>query len=95
MQIYLRKSALAGENSASQVPKRNERSHGEHAVPIPCGGLGLQEHKLPMAVISGPQAKYKGEGTINGSGSYGFMLTAIDGQMNGGGGQDKSRIKIC
>jgi len=33
-------------------------------------------------------------GTINGSGDYGFMLTAIDGQVNGGGGIDKFRIKI-
>jgi len=45
-------------------------------------------------VISGAKAKYKGKGTINGSGEYGFMLSAIDGQVNGGGGVDKFRIKI-
>lgn len=45
-------------------------------------------------MIAGPKAKYKGEGTINGEGDYGFMLTAIDGQINGGGGVDKFRIKI-
>lgn len=45
-------------------------------------------------VIAGPKAQYKGLGTINGSGEYGFMLTAIDGQVNGGGGVDKFRIKI-
>ena len=45
-------------------------------------------------VIAGPNAKYKGSGTINDDGDYGFMLTARDGQINGGGGVDKFRIKI-
>ena len=37
---------------------------------------------------------YKGTGTINSAGEYGFMLTAIDGAIKGGGGTDKFRIKI-
>jgi hypothetical protein len=45
-------------------------------------------------VIGGARAQYKGLGTINGTGNYGFILTAIDGQINGGGGTDKFRIKI-
>lgn len=45
-------------------------------------------------VISGARAQYKGSGTINGSGNYNFMLTAIDGQINGGGGNDKFRLRI-
>jgi hypothetical protein len=45
-------------------------------------------------VIAGARAMFKGEGTINGMGSYGFILTAIDGALNGGGGADKFRIKI-
>lgn len=45
-------------------------------------------------VVAGAKAQYKGSGTINGSGDYGFILTVIDGQVNGGGGSDKFRIKI-
>ncbi|MBO0700409.1 MAG: hypothetical protein J2P46_18575, partial [Zavarzinella sp.] len=45
-------------------------------------------------VVGGPKAQYKGVGTINGAGDYGFLLTAIDGQRPGGGGADKFRIKI-
>jgi len=45
-------------------------------------------------VVSGAKAQYKGSGTINGSGDYGFLLTATDGQVTGGGGVDKFRIKI-
>lgn len=33
-------------------------------------------------------------GTVNAAGNYGFLLTAIDGQLPGGGGADKFRIKI-
>jgi hypothetical protein len=45
-------------------------------------------------VVGSTKAQYKGSGTINGSGNYGFILTAIDGQINGGVGLDKFRIKI-
>jgi hypothetical protein len=45
-------------------------------------------------VIGGPKAQYKGSGTINGAGDYGFILTAIDGQVNGGGDIDKLRLKV-
>ena len=45
-------------------------------------------------MVAGARAQFKGTGTINGEGNYGFMLTAIDGDVNGGGGIDKFRIKI-
>lgn len=45
-------------------------------------------------VFANHKAIYKGTGTINGSGEYDFMVTATDGQINGGGGTDKLRIKI-
>ena len=44
--------------------------------------------------MAGARAQFRGEGQINGSGTYGFLLTAIDGQVNGGGGVDRFRIKI-
>ncbi|MBI3300713.1 MAG: hypothetical protein HYZ72_01335 [Deltaproteobacteria bacterium] len=31
---------------------------------------------------------------MNGAGTYGFLLTATDGNLLGGGGVDKFRIKI-
>ena len=45
-------------------------------------------------VIAGAKANFKGQGIINGTGIYGFMVSAIDGQITGGGGIDKFRIKI-
>jgi hypothetical protein len=59
------------------------------------GNLNFKSTSYEWMVISGgKKAQYKGFGTINGSGSYRFMLTAIDGDQPGGGGQDKFRIKI-
>jgi len=45
-------------------------------------------------VVAGARAQYKGSGQVNNAGDYRFILTAIDGQRPGGGGQDKFRIKI-
>jgi len=45
-------------------------------------------------VVSGAKAQYKGTGTVNGVPGYEFLLTATDGQVSGGGGVDKFRIKI-
>jgi hypothetical protein len=45
-------------------------------------------------VVSGARAQFKGVGSVNGSGNYGFMLTAVDGDRPGGGGFDKLRLKI-
>jgi len=56
--------------------------------------FNLHSTSYDWLVVAGPNAKYKGSGTINGSGNYGFMLTAVDGQVNGGGNIDRFRIKI-
>src|SRR2546427_8433734 len=37
---------------------------------------------LFRSVVAGARAQYKGTGTINGQGSYKFLLTAIDGDIN-------------
>jgi hypothetical protein len=57
-------------------------------------GLNFSSTSYDWLVLAGAKAQYKGTGTINGAGSYRFMLTAIDGQVNGGGGVDKFRIRI-
>lgn len=58
------------------------------------GNLEFSSSSYEWLVISGARAQYKGSGTINGGGDYRFMLTAIDGDLNGGGGTDKFRIRI-
>ena len=56
------------------------------------GDLHFVSANYAWLVVAGTKAKYKGEGTINGAGRYGFMLTAIDGGAEGA--NDAFRIKI-
>jgi hypothetical protein len=56
--------------------------------------LDFRSTDYQWLVVSGPKSQYKGSGTINGNGNYGFILTAVDGEIAGGGGIDKFRIKI-
>jgi PKD repeat protein len=67
---------------------------------IPDGDTEFQFHAASVnfkstsyqwLVVQGTtKASYKGEGTINGTGTYGFMLSVVDGGSTG----DKFRIKI-
>jgi PKD repeat protein len=56
--------------------------------------LNFHSDSYEWLVVAGPRAQFKGVGTINGEGEFKFMLTAIDGEINGGGDVDKFRIKI-
>jgi hypothetical protein len=57
------------------------------------GSLDFSSTAYQWLVIAGAKAQYKGSGTINGAGNYGFLLTATDGNINPGG-VDTFRIKI-
>ena len=70
---------------------------------VPSGNTEFQFHAADFnfhstsydwLVVSGPKAQYKGSGTINGAGDFGFRLTAVDDAINGSGGADKLRIQI-
>jgi len=75
--------------NGNSVPTGNTEFH------FKAGDLKFKSTVYEWMVISGgKKAQYKGLGTINGAGSYRFMLTAIDGDKPGGGGQDKFRIRI-
>ena len=67
---------------------------GETEFQFKVADLNFHSDTYEWLVVSGARAQYKGSGTINGAGDYGFMLTAIDGEITGGGGTDKFRIKI-
>jgi hypothetical protein len=67
---------------------------GDTQFQFQAGNLNFKSKVYQWLVISGAKAQYKGSGTINGAGDYGFILSAVDGSINGGGGTDKFRIKI-
>jgi alpha-tubulin suppressor-like RCC1 family protein len=58
------------------------------------GNFTFSSTAYEWLVIAGARAQYKGVGTVNRGGNYGFMLTAIDSDRPGGGEEDRFRIKI-
>ena len=56
--------------------------------------LNFSSTEYDWLVIGGHKAQYKGTGTINGTGNYGFMLTAIDEKLTPSTDVDLFRIKI-
>ena len=58
------------------------------------GALEFHSDSYDWLVIAGPTAKFKGTGTINGGGEYGFMLTATDAGLTSSTAVDLFRIKI-
>ncbi len=75
----------------------------ENGANVPTGDTQFRFHAAGMQfkstsyewlTVAGARAQFKGIGTINGTGDYAFLLTAIDSQINGGGNADRFRIKI-
>ncbi|MCD4845870.1 MAG: DPP IV N-terminal domain-containing protein [Methanosarcinales archaeon] len=77
----------------SKYKKGAEIPAGQTEFQFKVADLNFHSENYEWLVIAGSHAKYKGMGIINGAGNYGFMLTATDGDLNGGG-VDAFRIKI-
>jgi probable HAF family extracellular repeat protein len=58
------------------------------------GNLTFKSSEYQWLVVAGARAQFKGTGTVNGGGSYTFLITAVDGQLPGGSGVDLLRVKI-
>ena len=76
----------------SKYKKGQSTPTGNTEFKFKAGDLNFHSSEYDWLVIAGAKAMYKGTGTINDVGSYKFMITAWDGQINGG--VDKFRIKI-
>jgi hypothetical protein len=57
-------------------------------------GFNFHSVSYEWLVVAGARAQFKGTGTVNGDGDYGFMLTATDAGRPGGGTTDAFRIKV-
>jgi hypothetical protein len=94
---YSAEPTLAGQATfgfASKYKKGAVVPTGETAFVFSAGNLQFYGSTYDWLVIAGGRAQYKGSGTINGAGDYGFLLTVIDGQVKGSTGVDKFRMKI-
>ena len=94
---YLADPGLTGKATfgfVSKYEKGKTYPTGNTEFQFHAGNLNFKSTSYEWLVVSGPLGQYKGVGSINGAGNYGFLLTAKDGQAPGGGGVDQFRIKI-
>jgi PKD repeat protein len=93
---YSAQPTLAGRASFGFVSKYHNGKtvpEGQTEFQFRLGNLNFHSETYEWLLVSGHKARYKGTGTINGSGSYSFTITIQDGQRPGGT-VDKFRIRI-
>jgi hypothetical protein len=78
----------------SKYQKGAEVPTGQTEFQFRVADLNFHSTIYQWLVVAGARAQFKGDGTINGIGDYRFFLTAIDGDIQGGGDSDKFRIRI-
>ena len=78
----------------SKYLKGATKPSGQTEFQFKVADLNFKSTSHDWLVVAGARAQFKGTGTINDGGNYGFVLTAVDGQLSGGGGADLFRMKI-
>jgi hypothetical protein len=78
----------------SKYPKGRSVPEGNTEFSFAAAQFKFVSTSYDWLVVSGRKATYRGSGLINGSGDYRFTLSAIDGDVTGGGGVDRFRLKI-
>jgi hypothetical protein len=94
---YAANPALVGRANFGFVSKYQPGANfpsGQTQFEFQTANLNFHSTTYEWLVVAGARGQFKGSGTINRAGDYGFLLTAIDGQVPGGGEVDKFRIKI-
>jgi hypothetical protein len=79
---------------SAKYAKNGAGPGGDTEFNFSAGNLFFTSTSYQWLVVAGTKAQFKGTGKINGGGNYGFLLSAIDGDADGGDGVDKFRIKI-
>lgn len=88
---YPQDPSLTGKASFGFVAKYQKGAsipEGNTEFEFKIANLAFTSTSLDWLVVAGNKAQYKGTGTINGLGNYGFLLTALDASP------DRFRIKI-
>jgi hypothetical protein len=86
--------ALAGQAAFGFVARSGATiPTGQTVFQFKPANLRFKSRAYDWLVVAGARAQFKGSGTINGSGNFGFMVTVIDGQISGAG-VDRFRMKI-
>jgi hypothetical protein len=94
---YTADPGLAGRANfgfVARYKKGQSAPDGQTQFAFSAAGFEFDSTSYDWLVVAGARAQFKGLGEVNGAAGYGFMLTAIDGKVGGGGGVDKLRMKV-
>ena len=94
---YLADAGLVGKANFGFVSKYKKGAiipTGTTEFQFKAGYLSFRSLEYQWLVIAGSRAQFKGVGTINGVGNFGFMLTAVDEALTPSTDVDLFRIKI-
>jgi hypothetical protein len=97
LESYSADPTLAGKATFGFVSKYKKGANmptGVTEFQFKVADLDFHSESYKWLLIAGKKAQFKGTGTINGEGEYEFLLSAVDGDLQGGDGIDKFRIKI-
>ncbi len=78
----------------SKYKKGQSKPSGNTEFQYHMANLNFHSEDYQWLIIAGPKAIFKGNGTINGSGDYGFIIFAIDEELTESTDIDMFRIKI-
>lgn len=78
----------------SKYLKEGDIPTGRTDFHLNAGNVKFTSENYEWLVIGRASGQYKGTGTINGIGNFRFLVTASDGDVEGGTGADKFRIRI-
>jgi hypothetical protein len=94
---YIADASLSGRASFGFVSKYERGATlptGQTQFQFRAAGFNFHGAVYDWLVVAGARAQYKGTGTVNGAGAYGFLITVRDGERSGGGGVDGFRLKV-
>jgi cysteine-rich repeat protein len=94
---YLPDPSIGGKANFGFVAKYQKGAtvpSGETEFQLHAAGLNLHSESYQWLVVAGARAQFKGTAAVNGVSGYDFLLTIVDGNVAGGGGTDKFRIKV-
>jgi hypothetical protein len=96
---YTQNPSLEGRANFGFVSKYQKGANvptGQTEFQFRAGDLNFHSSSYDWLVVAGAKAQYKGVGTINGSGAFKFLLTAIDADISlkDSFSIDRFRIKI-
>jgi PKD repeat protein len=77
-----------------KYPKGATAPTGSSQFKLEVGRLDFRGNRFEWLVISGASVQLRGSGKVNGRGAYDILLAAVDGDVSGGGGVDRVRVRI-